>query len=222
MIESYWISGEPATFATKKEKIWKETLHGELTGVVPGECDGVSLKFLLPTLAPNGHPLDIDNLCEPVFSVLSGKLGWFGSKRSNIKYWNAYKSVAQNTGVHIQLKDSGFEVYSNFVLDFDEIYSGELPQNARNKNFIAWCEKKKIPSMQHRERYCVKIEFGGFASNIGDIATGKVKSIIDCLVPVLGGREGAPEDWRIDSLSVSKGVENLNQGEVRIMIWGEK
>ena len=220
MLDCYWIPGEPATFATKKEGKWKDGLQSELFGIVHRDCEGVSLDFVLSTLAPNGHPLDIDNLCEPVFSVLSGKLGWFGGRRSNIKYWSACKSVGENTGVHINVSDFKFNIDNHLPVIFDSVYSGVLPEKATDKNFIEWVEQQVASNIQRQEKYSMKIEFGDLAVNIGEIPTGKVKSIIDCMAPILGGECGAPEDWRIDQLLVSKGAEDLNAGQVRIRIWG--
>ena len=220
MLERYWVPGEPATFSTKKEEKWKNTLQSELAGVVPHECEEISLDFVLSTLAPNGHPLDIDNLCEPVFSVLCGKLKWFGGRRPNIKYWSACKSVGENAGVHINVSDFKFKMDNRSPVIFDKSYSGILPKNAKDINFIDWVEQQLAVDIQRQERYSMKIEFRDLAVNIGEIATGKVKSIIDCMVPVLGGECGAPEDWRIDRLVVSKGADDLQAEQVRIRIWG--
>ena len=220
MSETYWVPGEPATFATKKERKWKEALQSKMVEVIPRECEGVSFDFVLSTLAPNRQPLDVDNLCEPVFSVLSGKLGWFGGRRPNIKYWSACKSVGEKTGVYIKVSDFEFNMDSKLTVVFDSVYSGVLPKKATDRNFIDWVEQQVASDIQRRERYSMKIELGGLAVNIGEIATGKVKPIIDCMVPVIGGKCGAPEDWRIDRLTVVKGAKNLDNGQVRIMIWG--
>lgn len=220
MLDHYWVPGEPATFSTKKEEKWKKDLQSELAGIIPRECEGVSLDFILSTLAPNGHPLDLDNLCEPVFSVLCGKLGWFSGRRPNINKWSACKSVGKNTGVHIKVSDFEFNISNNSRVVFDSVYSGVLPKKATDINFIEWVEQQVAIDIQRRERYSIRIEFGGVAVNIGEIATGRVKSIIDCMVPILGGKRGAPEDWRINQLAVSKGAENLNAEQVRIRIWG--
>jgi hypothetical protein len=40
--------------------------------------------------------------------------------------------------------------------------------------------------------------------NRGEIATGAVKAIIDCLWPIIGGKPRAPEDWRIEELMVER------------------
>ena len=42
--------------------------------------------------------------------------------------------------------------------------------------------------------------------NLGDSATGVVKSTIDCLYPLLGGTTGAPDDWKVDNLLGEKGA----------------
>lgn len=220
MFDYYWVPGEPATYQTKKEEKWKIALQHELIGIVPRECKGVSMDFILSTLAPNGHPLDVDNLCQPVFSVLCGKLGWFGGRRPNIKYWSACKSVGEKTGVYIKVSDLKLNIDNCLPVIFDSVYSGALPKNATDVNFIEWVEQRVATGIQRRERYSMKIEFGGLAVNIGEIATGKVKSIIDCMVPVIGGKYGVPEDWRINRLLVSKGAKDLNTGQVRIRIWG--
>ncbi len=41
------------------------------------------------------------------------------------------------------------------------------------------------------------------APNIGDIATGRVKAVVDRPYPLLGGAAGGPDDWRIAVHAVS-------------------
>jgi len=38
--------------------------------------------------------------------------------------------------------------------------------------------------------------------NIGEISAGTVKSTIDCLWPIIGGKGGAPDDWRIKDMLI--------------------
>ena len=64
----------------------------------------------------------------------------------------------------------------------------------------------------------VQIQFGSAAVNLGDIATGKTKPIIDCLFPVLGGTSGDPDDDRISTLQVEKGVKEVPLDGVRIFV----
>lgn len=215
----FWVPGTPATFATKGEKTWKETLGQHISRPADGDSCGIKLEFLLPTLAPNNHPLDIDNLCEPVFSVLIGKKGWFGGKRTNLKWWNASKSSNENSGLSLSMEPASApeltELYG--APFFDNVYEGVLPRKATDPQVSTWLNNIYLHG-EENERYILNIQFGGDI-NIGEIATGKVKSLIDCLYPIIGGSLGKPEDWRIDILQVEKGVKSLGENAVRIRFW---
>lgn len=215
--------GIPATFATKGEVPWKKALECSVYSIpIPSsENFGLNLKFILPTLAPNNHPLDIDNLCEPVFSVLVNKLGWFGGKRPNIKWWRAMKICGQPSGLQLSAETriplEMTRLFGNLL--FDGVYEGELPRKATDNQIPSWLNSlKEFESSQNNGRFVIRLQFGGLKLNIGNIATGEVKSIIDCLYPVIGGLKGKPEDWRVDALQVEKGTTNLDDS-VRISIW---
>lgn len=66
----FWLPGRPATFATRGEKPWKEIIDEAVPANRAAKVYGLDLQFFLQTLAPNRLYLDVDNLCEPVFSVL--------------------------------------------------------------------------------------------------------------------------------------------------------
>ena len=51
------------------------------------------------------------------------------------------------------------------------------------------------------------------------MATGVVKSFIDCLYPILGGRAGIPSDHRIDELTVAKAVQGVAADAVLLKLW---
>jgi len=53
---------------------------------------------------------------------------------------------------------------------------------------------------------------------LGNISSGTIKPIIDCLYPVLGGKIGAPDDHGIRLLVVQKGVNEIPQESVRIIV----
>jgi hypothetical protein len=99
----------------------------------------------------------------------------------------------------------------------NSIYTGHLPTSARHGAFAEWV--KVGASSARSERYTVLLEFGSARLNIGDVATGRVKSIVDCLYPILGGLEGAPEDWRINRLQVVKGRLAVEENSVRVTVW---
>ena len=217
--------GTPATFATKKEVPWKIELKCSIPTPLIEKFNGLNLKFVLPTLAPNNQLLDIDNLCEPVFSVLINSLGWFGGRRPNLIWWHAIKVCGQPSGLHLSMEPTTppemmGEYESPF---FDETYEGVLPSKATDPQIPSWLDSlKKFGSPKNNDRFIIRLQFGGTKVNIGDIATGKVKALIDCLYPVIGGCKGKPEDWRVDILQVEKGVINLKNDSVRISMWKKR
>jgi hypothetical protein len=182
----------------------------------------VELDFFLPTLAPNGHPLDVDNLCEPVFSVVVNKLGWFGSRRPNMLWWLATKVVGQPSGLRLSMRseralaaraEEGCAV-------LEATYTGPLPKKATDTEVPRWLASLGLSQrVQSDDRFAVHFLLGGARVNLGDVATGTVKSLLDCLYPVLGGRAGDPEDWRVDNLLVQKCTADLEENQVRILVW---
>jgi len=218
----FWVQGNPAPFATRGELPWKKTLNKSLPQYSLGSREqGVIIDFNLANLFPHGQPLDIDNLCEPVFSILINRKGWFGGRRPNLYWWRATKSETTPIGCRIQLFSTSppsIQIPQNLV--FDGYFPGPLPRNARNSHMSAWV-RDTMDKRQTRLRalYLVRLRFDNTRLNIGDISTGVVKSTIDCLYPVLGGNPRSPEDWRISVLQVEK-CNNNNSGEgVNISIW---
>jgi hypothetical protein len=44
----------------------------------------LELDFAVAPAIGYAEGADLDNLCEPVFSVLANRLGWFGGSRPNV------------------------------------------------------------------------------------------------------------------------------------------
>lgn len=218
----FWVPGIPATYATKKEVPWKKALEGTIPKWADENVDGLELKFTLLTQAPNKQPLDLDNLCEPVFSVIINRLGWFNGRRPNLKWWYASKKTGHPTGLELLIEqNSAPEMTKEFGNPhFDETYSGILPMNARSPEIPSWLNSlENIEPLRYNTRLAVRLQFGGERENIGEIPTGKVKKIIDCLYPIIGGQEGKPDDPRIDILQVEKDSPDIKDESVRISIW---
>ena len=136
----FFVEGLPATFATPGEPAWREALTRSIKDPTDQAFLGVNLSFTLPTLEPRGHPLDIDNLCEPVFSILINKRGYFGGRRPNLRWWEARKARGQQCGVHVMLEEAeprGLAVELGEPL-FSELYSGSLPSSATDPNVPNW------------------------------------------------------------------------------------
>jgi len=196
--------GEPAPFATRGEALWKETLR-RCINEAPGSVTsftGVIFRFRVSALKRNGHPFDLDNLAEPVFAVLVNEKGYFGGKRPNIKWWMAERVISSSPGVEIILSNEkpSFVILGEKV--FEGHYRGELPKSARDESFAEWV-KSLLKITPSGESFAVYLTFSEHV-NLGDIATGPVKHVLDNLYPVFGGKAGSPEDWKIEKLFVEK------------------
>lgn len=131
--------GRPAAFAGgEPERRWKEVLRAALPPADPG-CDvrGLRVAFTLPTPTPGRPGADLDNLLDPVLSVLVNERGWFGKFRTNIQFVHATKTRGTKTGcvVEILTSASPLAAESPFI---DATYDGALPASARDRNFAEW------------------------------------------------------------------------------------
>jgi hypothetical protein len=222
MSNDFFIAGAPATFATKGEIPWRSALTRSIED--PGDQDflGVRLSFTLPTLEPKGHPLDVDNLCEPVFSILINDRGFFKGRRPNLRWWQATKVRGEKCGVRVILEESRPPdlAYELGEPSFNQLYSGTLPSSATDPDIPNWLSSLEVcRAVNGSGRFALQLDFLNPRVNVGNIASGTVKSTIDCLYPLLGGNEGKPEDWRIDRLLVTKGFSGDASGAVRIALW---
>lgn len=175
----------------------------QLAGSAPVR-DATHLDLHLVVDPRPGYPFgpDLDNLCERIFSVLVNRIGWFGARRPNIQGWRATKAVGTLTGVRVRVLDAPRVVDAaggRTLLDLP--VSGPLPLHARDEPFAERVRRAMIDLTAPASTLLVELMFTG-PINLGDVATGRVKSVIDCLWPVLGGAPGAPDDDRISCLEV--------------------
>lgn len=203
----FFIKGEPATFATNSVKIWKLILAFAIPlcqGVNKYSC--ITLRFTLSSPTRNGHSFDLDNLVEPVFSVLTGEKGYFSGKRTNLLWWYAKKNIGTPAGVEIELSGDSPLIRIKGTEIFKDEYDGELPKSSTSEALSSWLISQGFRERTH-ERYGIHLIFTE-RINIGEIATGAVKATIDCLWPIIGGKPRTPEDWRIEELMVETKVYN--------------
>ncbi len=220
---SFWVPGEPATFATSGEKEWRDQLMRKIPIRVAGAgARGLVLRFECSSSSRRGQPFDIDNLCEPVLSILVNKRGWFGRRRPNILWWRAVRHFSGSPGCHIAVLSTEaleIDVAMSHVLQ-DAIFHGQLPVDAQDPVLPSWLRSKDAKSTRVGDpRFGVQLCFHGTRVNLGEIATGPVKHVLDCLYPVLGGDPKSPEDWRIELLQVEKNCDHVQNGTLRLRIW---
>jgi hypothetical protein len=182
---------------------------------------GVEMQFFLKDMAPWGHHLDVDNLCEPVFSVLVNRLQWFEGRRRNIRWWYASKKLSSESGLKLTLSaEPVWEQNLGLTPFFDHLYTGPLPMSGTDPELARWAASlyNDKPVLRCRN-LAVFLRFADEKINLGNIAAGSVKFLIDCLYPILGGAPGRPEDWRNRTMAVEKCSKGLSTGCVRVTIW---
>lgn len=215
-----WVPGTPATFATWGEKPWRLELERHLAGVqVPGGETGLVFEFDVATMTPGGIPRDLDNLCEPVFSVVVNRLAWLGGSRTRIEWWSASVRIGVPTGLRLQLGSERLIRTPKTPPLFEFAFEGPLPISGTDPaipNALRSLINSPLPAGDLE----VRLSFGSSALNIGDIATGRVKNVIDCLFPVWGGVAGKPADHRIKRLHVAKGNREAPGKGFTLAVWG--
>jgi hypothetical protein len=211
----WWVPGTPITFAGgEPEKAWKQLVVAHVPGA-PAETTetGLALEFAVP----NSRKQDLDNLAEPVVSVVVNRCGWFGGRRPNLQWLALCKTVARPLGCRISPLAKAPEHWTPARAPIvNEAYLGSAPVSATSSDLAAWLADRCEPGVDRR--YAVALRFAD-RPNLGEVATGKVKPVIDCMWPMLGGSPGNPEDWRIDTLMLSRESPDLPAGAVAITAW---
>jgi predicted nuclease of restriction endonuclease-like (RecB) superfamily len=203
-----FVAGQPAPYSTAGVIPWKDVIAKSFAGI-SRPVSGANLLMLdFSVAALPGYPdgPDIDNLCEPVLAVVVGQLGWFQRRRPNITHLVARKKIRDLAGCRIRagVWDESWQQCSGHDLVKAEC-GLPLPENARDLGWAEWVESNMARKAKDGALLAVELLFPG-PINLAEISTGAVKSVIDCLHPVLGGKVGAPNDHRITQLRVSKNI----------------
>jgi hypothetical protein len=212
----HFVSGVPCTFATAGERAWKQAIADALRDApTPRGCSGLMLEFALPT-CPSGQPRDLDNLCEPNLPRARELLGWFdGSARTSNGGRRACVASPTASGCARCLAHA--RVWRPApALEF--VYSGPLPRSGTDASMPA-ALSSRVSRPLAGEAIACELLFGSRTLNLGDIATGRVKNVIDCLYPALGGKAGAPDDHRIRTLEVRRNCSEAPLDGVIVRLW---
>jgi hypothetical protein len=215
------VPGIPSSYSTAKEKPWKEALntHIPLAPLLGSVATGVIVNFRVPRPQVGHRKVDLDNLCEPLFSVLVNQKHWFGKTRPNIQWFKVTKSHEEPYGCDIALMESFplNEIDDNKIQLPSALYEDKLPKNAKDLQFVKWVSTY-VPIYKERKAFFIHLRFGGAKNNLGNISGGRIKSIIDCLYCVIGGNIGAPDDWKVIELQVQKNVPDVPEGCVHVLV----
>ena len=102
------------------------------------QSDSLDLEFRLPESMFFMDGYDLDNLCDPVFTVLTSKMGWYGRKQTNINSWKAVKKPGDASGLWINQVQDVDVVFNPSSVVFDAKYDGKLPKSARDPEIPDW------------------------------------------------------------------------------------
>lgn len=198
-----WIvEGRPTPFAGgENERAWKAALAA---AIPPADSalspTGVRVHF---AVVPRHETPDLDNLMEPVLSVLVGMRGWFGGRRPAIEWFTATKQSSASPGVMLELVSGGPVMpWPQALASFS--YSGDLPISGTDPVLSSWIQSAGLHHIPEPVELAVHVAFHRATLNLGEIVTGAVKSTLDALWPLLGGSPGAPHDHRICQLTVMR------------------
>jgi len=213
-----FITGRPAPFATAGERPWKEAIAAALASSAPSAHGSfLELDFAVAPAIGYARGADLDNFCEPVFSVLANRLGWFAGRRPNIRAFRARKTLAEPTGCRVRISSERWrDPWIEGAVLLNGVSAGPLPVSARDETFAAWAAGTMVRPASESGVLAVELHFSG-PVNLGDIATGRLKNVIDCLYPILGGRPGAPNDARIVVLEATRMDADVD-GVVRVQV----
>jgi hypothetical protein len=152
-----------------------------------------------------------------VFSVLANRLRWFGGSRPNIRAFRARKRLVAPTGCHIRTSSEAWDAtWMTGAELINDAYRGPLPTSARDEAFAQWAAERMGRPADASSGLGVELRFSG-PINLGDVSTGRIKSVIDCLYPILGGAAGAPQDSRVMVLDASRMHPEVD-GAVRVKV----
>lgn len=174
---SWLVSGTPAGYSSgAAEQAWKAQIMATVPVAPAAHAgDGLFADFRIAPATAKSPGFDLDNMLDPVFSVVINSRGWFGGHRANLRWVAARKkTTAGKTGVHLAVLEDPPRLWGE---------SGE--------------------------EVGLEIDFTGDHVNLGDVGTGRAKTLIDGMWPLLGGKPGAPDDRRVAALVLRKGIAGL-------------
>lgn len=217
-----WVHGIPSSYSNPpRDAAWRAALAMTLpfAPAIMGS-QGIKADFVLLPADWSRKGNDLDNLCELLFSVLINARRWIGGRRPNLRWYRVSKKPGEPSGCLVDVVESmapTFEPIGSLRI-LDDVYTGELPRNVRDPMLARWVESRSGLAAP-RHAYSVLLQFESNTLNIGDIATGYVKAVVDSLYPVLCGNPKEPRDWQITILQVERGISSLPSNGLRTCLW---
>lgn len=213
--------GVPAGYSSAGEREWKRRIGDNVPPAPPRHAGrGVFIDLRVPRTTAQSPGFDLDNMLDPVLSAVVNTQRWFGGRRPNLHWVAGRKQMtAGPTGADIAVLGEPPELWNEQAeRALDEVFDDELPSRETVGRYAEWIRKEMTRRLP-RGWVGVRLKFASGAVNLGDVAEGKPKVLIDGLWPILGGRRGAPNDHRVAALVSEKGVQGLG-GPVAVTVVG--
>lgn len=215
------VAGRPTGYSAAGEREWKAMLKTAIpASPVQHAGSGLLADFSIPLPTRAAPGFDLDNLLDPALSAVINGRGWFGGRRSNLRWIAAQKHVDLTSGVRLAVLGEPPSLWQadDVTVLLDGVYEAPVPGLAAIADYEQWVSRN-MSSPAPFGGVGVAIGFADEHINLGDIGTGPVKTLIDGLWPILGGKRSAPHDGRIAALVVAKGIGDFN-GTVTVTVVG--
>jgi hypothetical protein len=139
------VRGVPVGYSSgAAERAWKIQIMSTVPAApVTHAGHGLFADFRIapPTAKSPGY--DLDNLLDPVFSVVINSRGWFGGRRPNLRWVAARKETARETGVYLAVltdpPDQWME--SRVEVGINDVYRDHLPSSAAVDDYAIWVQR---------------------------------------------------------------------------------
>jgi hypothetical protein len=213
------VRGTPVGYSSgAAEQAWKAQIMSAVPLAPAAHAgDGLLADFRVAPPTAKSPGFDLDNMLDPVFSVVINGRGWFGGHRANLR-WVAARKAAGETGVHLAVLEDPPRPWgeSGAEVGLDDVYHNQLPSPAAIEDYTTWVQSHMLGALPGGP-VGIEIDFTDDHVNLGDVGTGRAKVLIDGMWPVLGSKPGAPDDGRVAALILRKGIADLG-GTVAIRV----
>jgi len=169
--DEWVVGGRPTPFAGgENERRWKAALAEQSPLPAPEViATTVDVGFVLGP-GQDGAGCDLDNLLDPVLSVVVNRVGWAGGRRPNLLGISASKRFGAPAGATIRFGAQEQQVSGELLLD--GVYAGPLPRSALDPVFADWVALH-MRGVLGDGYAALLLSFAGTRINLGDTGTGR-------------------------------------------------
>ena len=190
--KQWTVEGEPSSFLTPAEAVWKEKLKRGIPRFAIASDEGIRVVFTVAAWKRRGYYFDLDNLAKPVFDFLG---------RPDVPFLDLGVHLGPVPGVFIEVTREAPPRYEP-VCWFEQLVRGSV------RHTDAHAALAGLPKFEGNDALYVQLVLHESGSITDFDFTGFVKPTLDRLWPVIGGSPGHPNDHRIQQLLISRSPDH--------------